>query len=284
MPSESRAGEADATQEGDPADGLVFVLDQPQDLVNVAGAVRALKNMGFRRLRLVRPAEFDPYRITGMAHRTDDVVAGIQIYESLSEALADATYVVGTTARPRTAARNYARPRELAPSLVSRARGGPVAVLFGREDRGLDNQALDLCHSVAIAPGNPDHATLNLAQAVLLLAYELHLAATTDTVSLPQGKRSAGPTPLDELERTFGALQGGLEAINFFKARNPDTVMRTFRTLVARAEPDRHEAGLLRAVGYEIGHYVDRLMADHASLSRRGGEGEEDHRDPQGAE
>ena len=250
--------------------GIVFVLDEPQNLVNIAGTVRAMKNMGLKDLRLVRPAEFDPYRVTGIAHRTDDVVDRIQVHDTLPDALADATYVVGTTARARTAQRNYGLPREMAPGLVARSQEGLVAVVFGREDRGLDNDALDLCHRVAVVPGNLEHPTLNLAQAVLLVAYELHLAQTTEIVSFPKGKRSEGPTPSAELEQTFQALRGGLEAINFFKARNPDTVLRTLRTMVSRAEPDRHEAGLLRAMGYEIGHYVKRLQSNLAAGPQEG--------------
>lgn len=273
MPSEG-PGPAEGRQGLERADGVVFVLDEPQDLVNVAGTVRAMKNMGLGQLRLVRPAEFDAYRITGIAHRTEDVVERIRIFDSLREALADVTYVVGTTARPRTAARNYVHPRDMAPGLVERSQDGPVAVVFGREDRGLDNQALDLCHAVAVVPGNPDHPTLNLAQAVLLVAYEVHLAAAPEPAPFPRGKRSAGPTPLGELEQTYEALRDGLEAINFFKARNPDTVMRTLRTLVARAEPDRHEAGLLRAVGYEIGHYVHRLRTGAFSGGHPEGQGD----------
>ena len=240
-------------------ENLVIVLDEPQDVVNIAGVVRAMKNMGLSRLRLVRPAEFDPYRIEGIAHRTEEIVEATELLDSLDEAVADATFVVGTTARPRTAQRNYGRPRDLAPGVIERAARGPVAVLFGREDRGLTNEGLDLCHAVAIVPTDPEYSSLNLAQACLLVCYELFLAAEGDDQALPTGKRSEGPATQEDLEEMYAALGRGLDTIEFFKARSSRNVLRTLRTLLSRAEPDVREARLVAAVGYEIRNYVERL-------------------------
>jgi tRNA (cytidine32/uridine32-2'-O)-methyltransferase len=241
-------------------DNIVVVLDHPQNLVNIAGAVRAMKNMGITRLRLVNPAEYDTWRIGGIAHRSEDVAEGAEIFDSLPEALADAIHVVGTTARRRTASRNYGRPRELAPKVIDRAHEGTVALLFGREDRGLENEGLDLCHSVAIIPTNPDYSSLNMAQATLLLSYEVFLAAQDEEGELPKGRRNTRPATLDELENTYAALQQGLDRIEFFKARAPEAIMRTIRTVIGRAEPDMQEAGILRGIGFEISAYMDRVL------------------------
>jgi TrmH family RNA methyltransferase len=207
----------------------------------------------------VNPAEYDTWRIGGIAHRSEDVSEDAEIFDSLSEALSDAVFVVGTTARARTAHRNYARPRELGPMVVERAETGVVALLFGREDRGLDNGALDLCHSVAIIPTNPDYSSLNLAQATLLLTYEVFLAAQGDPEDLPRGRRTTRPATVEELENTYAALEQGLHRIDFFKARAPEAILRTIRTVISRAEPDLQEAGILRAIGFEISSYLDRL-------------------------
>ncbi|MCJ7629479.1 MAG: hypothetical protein MUO50_13970, partial [Longimicrobiales bacterium] len=201
-----------------PLDNVVVVLNEPQNLVNIAGVVRAMKNMGLWRLRLVRPAEFDSWRIGGIAHRSQDVLDDAEIMDSLAGALADAVYVVGTTARARTAQRNYVRPREVAPKIVEHARDGVVALLFGREDRGLGNDALDLCHAAAIIPTNPDYSSINLAQAVLLLSYEVFLAAGEVEGPLPRGRRSTRPATQEEMEATFAALEEGLHRIDFYKA------------------------------------------------------------------
>lgn len=249
-----------------PVENVVVVLNEPQNLVNIAGVVRAMMNMGLGRLRLVNPAEFDAWRIGGIAHRSQDLVQRAEIFESLPEAVADATFVVGTTARARTAQRNYVRPRAVAQKIVEHGRTGTVALLFGREDRGLGNEALDLCHTAAIIPTHPEYSSLNLAQAVLLLSYEIFLAAEGGTEPLPRGRRSTRPATAEELENTYAALEDGLHRIEFYKSREPAAILRTLRTLISRAEPDLQEAGLLRAIGFEIGKYLDRTA--HSSPPR----------------
>lgn len=248
------------TPSPDPLAHVVVVLDEPQNLVNIAGVVRAMKNTGLSRLRLVRPAEFDPWRITGIAHRADDVVDSTEILETLDEAVSDAVFVLGTTARARTAHRSWDYPRNWAPHLLTHAhQGGTVALLFGREDRGLSNHGLDLCNGLCTIPTHPDYSSLNLAQAMLLVAYELFVEAAKPTEeALPLGKRYQRPATRDELEQTFKALEEGLERLDFFRARKAESVMRTLRTMVSRAEPDEQEARLLRAVGFEIRNVVRR--------------------------
>src|SRR5205085_2328291 len=115
-------------------DNIVVVLCRPQKLANIAGAIRAMKNMGLLRLRLVRPAEYDPADIEGIAHRSADVLAATTLHASLDDALADTLYVAGTTARQRELVSQHMTPREAAPDLLARAEQGPVALLFGSED------------------------------------------------------------------------------------------------------------------------------------------------------
>ena len=247
---------------------ISVVLVEPQNVVNIAGVVRAMMNMGLRSLRLVRPGEFDAWRIGGIAHRSHEVTEAVQIVDTLHEAVADATYVVGTSARARTAQRNYGRPRELAPTIVERAAAGRVAILFGREDRGLSNEALDLCQSVAIIPTDEDFSSLNLAQACLLVLYEVFLVSEVWSEDLPRGRRATRPPTVQELEEMYAALEEGLRRIEFYKAREPQSILRTLRTLLSRAEPDLHEARLVQAIGFEIGNYLDRTANDSAKVER----------------
>ncbi len=241
-----------------PLSRVVVVLDHPQDVVNIAAVTRVVMNFGLSGLRLVSPDDFDPHRIQGIAHRSGPLVEATTLHDTLEEALAACTWVLGTTARPRTAGRNYVRPRPAALDVVRKASDGEVAIVLGREDRGLSNEALDLCHAVAIIPTS-NYSSLNLAQACLVLAYEVFLAAEDAPVALPRGRRATRPPTEAELELTYRALRRGLETIDFFKARKPEAVMRTLRTLIARSEPDLREAKLLAAVGFEIGHFIDRL-------------------------
>lgn len=251
-----------------PLDNLNVVLVEPQNVVNIAGVIRAMKNMGVRRLRLVRPADFDAWRIGGIAHRSEDVIESTVILDSLEEAVEDCVYVVGTSARARTAHRNYGRPRDLAPHVVERASEGPTAIVFGREDRGLSNEDLDLCQAVAIIPTDPDYSSLNLAQACLVLLYEVFLAADAAPQALPRGRRANRPASSAELEQMYAALRSGLGRIEFFKAREPDSIIRTLRTLLGRAEPDLREARLVQAIGFEIGHFLDRNARSQGPWSR----------------
>jgi TrmH family RNA methyltransferase len=241
-------------------DRVVVVLDHPQNVVNIAAVIRAMKNMGVRRLRLVNPAEFDPHRIEGIAHRSSDVIEDTEIFDSLDEALADCVRIVGASARSRTAVRNYTRPRNAARSLLEAAPDGNVALLFGREDRGLDNDALDLCHAIAVIPTDPAYSSLNLAQAVMVILYEVFLASDEGSQPLPRrGKRANGPATREHLEHMYGALEMGLDRIEFFKARKSQSVITTLRTVFARAGLDIRESRLIAAIGFEIGHFMDRL-------------------------
>ncbi len=245
-------------------EGIVVVLWETQDRVNVAGTIRAMKNFGLERLRLVNPAEWDPWRIEGIAHGTQEIVERAEIHTSLESALGDCAFVVGMTARSRRAKRAVARPRGLAPELLGRAldavegRAGPVAILFGREDHGLSNEALDLCHRTAHIPTNPDHASLNLAQAVLVMAYELWMAAEGEVQPFRGHRREAEPPTVEFLEMLFSDAERALWSIDFFKSRQTESVMRTLRELVHRTDLDAREAAFLRAISIEVVKYLQR--------------------------
>jgi TrmH family RNA methyltransferase len=243
----------------DPLDRVVVVLDHPKDVVNIAGVVRVMMNFGLSGLRLVEPDDFDTWRIGGIAHRSQPLTQAAEVFATLDEALADASFVVGTTARARTAGRTYGRPREVAQQIAKKAAEGTVAIVLGREDRGLTNEDLDRCHAVTIIPTAPEYASLNLAQACLVLAYEVFLAVGAGEEPLPRGRRATRPPTQEELEEMFASIEAGLARIDFYKARKPAAVMRTLRTILSRAEPDLREARLLGAIGHEIRHYVDRI-------------------------
>ena len=243
---------------------VAIVLDHPKDVVNIGGVIRVMKNFGLSDLRLVNPDEFDAYRLEGIAHRTRDLIDAATTFESLDDAIADATFVVGTTARTRTAGRPYSTAGDVAPIIADRTGDGRVAILFGREDRGLTNEDLDRCHAVSIIPTDPGYSSLNLAQAALVMAYEIFLAIDGGEMEMPRGRRATRPPTSEELGETFGALAQGLAAIDFYKARKPEAVIRTLRTLIARAEPDLREARLLAAVGFEIGNYLQRQGIERA--------------------
>lgn len=239
------------------------VLYETLDLVNIAATVRAMKNMGVLDLHLVRPAEFDAWRVEGIAHDTSDIVQRVQVHDALDAALTDCIFVAAFTARGRTANWALSTPRESALPLLDRARQGSVALLFGREDRGLPNDALDRAHLHVTIP-TTDHASLNLAQAVMVALYELHVAAGDATRAQKLPRKHAPPASAEQFERYFADTERALEAIDFFKTRFRENIMRAVRSLSMRAEPNARELELMRAMVIEVVKKQERLRKELA--------------------
>jgi TrmH family RNA methyltransferase len=233
------------------------VLFEPQDPVNIAAVVRAMKNMGLSALRLVRPVEYDPYRLEGIAHDTADIIERIERFDDLDSALADSVHVAAYTARRRAAKWPTTDPRRSAAAIVAAVGDGPASLLFGREDHGLPNDALDRAHVVVNIP-TTHHASLNLAQAVLVAVYELHLAAGDATRVIAPPRDDAPPATAEQYERLFANAAQALEMIQFFKTRFPEHIMRSVRTLAYRADPDAREIELMRAMAIEVVRAMER--------------------------
>lgn len=234
---------------------LVVVLHKPRDVRNLGAVVRAMKNFGFGRLRLVAPAPYDPADLLGIAHRADELVAAIERFDDLPAALADMRYVVGTSERPHPDRPMRNDPRPFAAELVARAAtAGPVALLFGPEDKGLDNQALDRCQAVLTLPADPAYPSLNLAQAALLVLYELHMAALGPLPPPPERV----PATAAQHEQFAAVVLATVRAAGFVKSGDGAGILRRLRGLVARAEPDSAELALLTAYLRELEDALER--------------------------
>ncbi len=227
---------------------ILIVLHRPRDVRNIGAVVRAMRNMGFARLRLVDPAPFDRADIGGIAHRSEAITAAMEVYPDLGAALADVQFVVGTSARPHTGRSPRADLATLAGEMLARAATGPVALLFGPEDNGLDTPALDRCHALLNLPCDPIYPSLNLAQAALLALYELRHAAIGDLP--PPPPRSSAP--VGEIDRCLDLVSAALRRIDFHKSGDGATTERALRALLMRADPDARELALLGAIAREI--------------------------------
>jgi TrmH family RNA methyltransferase len=239
-----------------------IVLFEPQNQINIAAVIRAMKNMGVESLRLVRPVEYDPYRVEGIAHDTADIIERITHFDDLDSALADCVHVAAYTARRRAAKWVVRDPRQSAAEALASTAHGPVALLFGREDKGLPNEALDRARVVVNIP-TTDHASLNLAQAVLVALYELHVAAGDATRVVAPPRDEAPPATSAQYERLFANAAEALEIIAFFKTRFPEHIMRSVRSLAFRANPDAREIELLRAMAIEVVRATERERKQH---------------------
>ncbi|HJQ21319.1 MAG TPA: RNA methyltransferase [Gemmatimonadaceae bacterium] len=238
-------------------DRVAVVLVEPQDPVNIAGTVRAMKNMGVRDLRLVRPVTYEPYRIEGIAHGTRDLIEAIRHFDTFDDAVAECVFTLGFTARRRAAKWRVIGPHQAALELIDASATGSVALVFGREDSGLPNDVLDRVHATVVIP-TTEHASMNLAQAVLIALYELHGAAGDATRAIAPPRKDAPPATHEDLERYFGDVERALASVEFFKTRYAEHIMRTVRSLTARAAPDARELSLLRAMALEVMHYMKR--------------------------
>jgi TrmH family RNA methyltransferase len=238
-------------------DRVCVVMYEPLDPVNIAATVRAMKNMGVAQLRLVRPVAYDPYRLEGIAHAAGDVIDRIQRFDAFEEAIVDCVYTVGYTARRRAAKWRIVDPKHAAFELLTEAREGTVALVFGREDNGLPNDVLDQLH-VAVTIPTTEHSSLNLAQAALIALYELHLAAGDATRALPPPRKATPPPTAGDFEQFFGDAERALTAIDFFKTRNAEHIMRSLRSIMFRAGPDSRELSLVRSMTLEVINYLAR--------------------------
>lgn len=241
------------------------VLYETQDPVNIGGVIRAMKNMGVRDLRLVRPCKYDHTRIQQIAHDTRDVMDRVQHFDTLDAALADCVRVAAFTGRRRATRWAMQTPRSMTDDLLAATDDGPVALMFGREDHGLPSEALDRANVIVTIP-TTEHFSLNIAQAVLIGLYELHLAVGDLTRRLARPRKATAPPTAADIERTFDDVETALHAIAYFKTRNPTLILRTLRSLVFRANPDARELTMLRTAGIEVMRTLER---ERAALLKR---------------
>lgn len=242
-----------------------IVLVEPQDDINIGTAVRAAKNFGITSMRLVRPASADPHTILVSAPGAQDMVENLEILESVDEALADSVLTLGMTARSRSARWQVFEPPGAAKAVIRATAQGRVALVFGREDSGLPNEVLDRCHGIITVPTNPDYSSLNLGQAVLLMAWELFRqglekeeAAESTIVAESRSGSDVDLAPMEGLERMFRQAEDALSAIEFFKAGTSEHIMRSLRSVFLRARLDRRELAIWHGIFKEVVAYMKR--------------------------
>jgi tRNA (cytidine32/uridine32-2'-O)-methyltransferase len=235
---------------GHPAEALAMVLVGTSHPGNIGAAARAMKTMGLSRLCLVA-AECDPFHADAwaMAAGADDLISAAWQGDSLVDALADCSLVFGATARRRSVPLPELAPREAAAAALAEvARGGRVAMLFGRERSGLENEELQRCHLAIHIPTDPTFSSLNLAAAVQVMAYELRIAMLASQPAEAAAEPRDAPASHALMEGLFEHLDRTLHAIDFHKGRSPETVMQRLRRLFLRAAPDEREVRILRGI------------------------------------
>ncbi len=225
-----------------------FVLVEPLAGGNVGSAARALKNLGFSRLELVRP-QCDPRgpEATLMAVGAADLLERAAVHDDLSGALAGAATVVGTSRRKGKYRRPHYSLDHFVEELARSTTIGELAVVFGREDHGLADVELDRCTHLVYLPASDDYPSFNLSHAVLLVAYELRRAATATGAAAPE-ERPEPPAGHEEREAMYQHLQQALLAIGFLQQDTTVTMMRRLRRLFGRATLTSEEVKIFRGI------------------------------------
>ena len=236
-------------------DRIRIVLVATSHPGNIGAAARAMLTMGLTRLVLVQPKRFPDPEATAMASGATAVLDAARIVDSLDEALAGCVLTVGLSARPREFAGRVLPARAAAAAALGNAAHGDVGIVFGGEMSGLSNDELARCALVATIPANAAYASLNLAAAVQVLAYELRVAATGDAVW--RAPRFA-PAAHDEVEALFAHGERTLTAMRFLNPERPKRLLPRLRRLFARAGLEKEEVNILRGILARVDELIAR--------------------------
>lgn len=228
-------------------DRIRFVLVRTSHPGNIGSAARAIRTMGLRRLSLVAPEAFPHVEATSLAAGATDVLEGATVVASLPDAIPDCRFVLGATARRRGVVIEEFDPRSAARRVLEVAASGQeVALLFGNERSGLDNDEIKYCHAAITIPADPTYSSLNLAQAAQVIAWELRMAWLA---GIADDAGAAEPRPSSaEMDQFFAHLARTLDAIDFHKGRSPERILWRLRRLFLRASPDPRELRVLHGI------------------------------------
>lgn len=213
---------------------------------NIGAVARAMKNMCLDQLVLVQPAQFPSAEATARAAGADDLLANARCCSTLDEAVAECGLVIGASARLRSVRLLELDPRDCAQRVLQASSDTPVALVFGREQSGLSNEELERCHALVHIPSNPDYSSLNLSQAVQVIAYEVHMAhlAGEWKGSPPEFP----PCTAEAMEHFYAHLEQTVIQLEFLDPTRPSQLLHRLRRLFQRAQPDTHEVGILRGI------------------------------------
>lgn len=212
---------------------------------NIGAAARAMKTMGLSTLYLVSPEAFPHPNARDMASNAIDVLEKAIVVSTLQEAIADCSLVVGTSSRSRTIPWPMLTPREFAAKAMAESTSAKVALIFGREQAGLTNEELQMCHFHVQIPSNPEYNVLNIAAAVQVLAYELYLASQENIIPPKWDYEFANA---EALESFYAHLEKVLEELKFLNPKAPRQLMPRLRRLFNRARVDVMELNILRGI------------------------------------
>lgn len=213
---------------------------------NIGSTARAMKTMGIEKLYLVTPKIFPDLKAKEMAAGADDILANAQVVETLNDALRGCQLVIGSSARSRFLDLPGLTPHQCAALVGEQSDDTEVAIVFGREHAGLTNEELLRCHKHVNIPSNPDYSSLNLAQAVQIIAYELRMKILSPAAYVAKHQETLAT--VEEIELFYQHLNEIMLAINFLKPKNPRRLQLRLRRLFSRTGLEQMEVNILRGI------------------------------------
>ncbi|MCK6620454.1 MAG: RNA methyltransferase [Calditrichaceae bacterium] len=235
-------------------ENIHFILVEPKTPGNIGAAARAIKTMGFGNLTLINPGDPSAPEARWMAHAAEDVLENAGVFAALPEALKNTHFVVATTQRVRGYHFPYYTPAELGEKLIPLSQAHRVAIVFGREVSGLTNEELRCCHAISTIPAAVNHPSLNLAQAVMVYAYELFKA------SFEEEKRFQWRLAnYQQMEGVYEHLRSSLERVNFVPMDSWENFMMRFRRMFARANPEVRDVKVMHKILQAFDEYIRRM-------------------------
>lgn len=240
-------------------DNIRIVLVNTSHPGNIGGVARAMKNMGLSRLYLVEPKQFPHEQAQWRAASAGDVLEQAEVTGTLEEAIGDCQFVVGTSARERRIPWPLLDARQCARRIFKLPPKEQVAILFGREDRGLTNDELKLCNLHLNIPTSDTYSSLNLAMAVQIVCYELRMLLQQDKLPVHEDEQWDAPFASQQnMERFYLHLEETLTDIEFLDPMAPRQLMARLRRLYSRVRLDEMELNILRGILTETQKWVAR--------------------------
>jgi len=236
-------------------DAVRIVLVEPQVPGNVGATARAMKNTGLDKLVLVNPWFRSHPQARYMAHGSEDILDAARVTDDLREAVAGSVLVVGTSRRKRHNT-PFMNPKQATPLMLESTLSGPVSILFGREDKGLTNDELKWCQLLVSIPSSQKQPSLNLSQAVMVMAYELFLTVYSGE------ENPLDYAPAEDMDEMYGHLLESLTTLGLKQWNDGDNYMKSLRRVFSRTRLERRDVGTIHKLCGEIDKYTARVRAD----------------------
>ena len=227
-----------------------FILVGTSHPGNIGASARAMKNMGLKKLELVSPKDFPNETAFYRAKFAKDILEEVIIHPDLESTVSGAKLVIGTSARIRKVPWPIVHPKEAAQEIVNLCMKGEenIAIIFGREDRGLTNEELGFCNLHVHIPTTEEYSSLNLSQAVQILAYEIRISALSHSGAVDEQEWDVPLAKNSEIERLINHFDEVMQEVDFYKVDNPRKLLTRVRRFFRRSKIDHIEANIFRGV------------------------------------